>query len=37
MGFGAGLGLPNIKKNADSFNIHSVVGKGTTLEITVLH
>jgi len=36
MGFGAGLGLPNIKKNADSFHIHSVVGKGTTLEITVL-
>jgi serine/threonine-protein kinase RsbT len=35
MGFGAGMGLPNIKKNADVFTIHSVVGKGTTLEITI--
>ena len=33
MGFGAGMGLPNIKKNADSFHIESVVNKGTTLEI----
>lgn len=35
MGFGAGMGLPNIKKNADQFRLHSVVGQGTTLEITV--
>lgn len=35
MGFGAGMGLPNIKKNADVFAINSVVGKGTTLEITI--
>jgi len=35
MGFGAGMGLPNIKKNADEFIITSVVGRGTTLEITV--
>ncbi|MEO0226042.1 MAG: ATP-binding protein [candidate division WOR-3 bacterium] len=35
MGFGAGMGLPNIKKNADNFNITSVVGKGTSLEIIV--
>jgi anti-sigma regulatory factor (Ser/Thr protein kinase) len=35
MGFGAGMGLPNIKKNADSFAIDSVVGKGTTLEIVI--
>ena len=34
MGFGAGMGLSNIKKNADAFSIHSAVGKGTTLEIT---
>jgi hypothetical protein len=34
MGFGAGMGLSNIKKNADVFNIQSVVGKGTNLEIT---
>ena len=35
MGFGAGMGLPNIKKNADHFHIESVVGKGTRLEICV--
>ena len=33
MGFGAGMGLPNIKKNADKFNISSLPGKGTTLDI----
>jgi anti-sigma regulatory factor (Ser/Thr protein kinase) len=33
MGFGAGMGLSNIKKNADDFIIRSLVGKGTTLEI----
>ena len=32
MGFGAGMGLPNIKKNVDELNIKSVVGEGTTLE-----
>ena len=35
MGFGAGMGLPNIKKNADELNIQSMVGKGTKIEITV--
>ncbi len=35
MGFGAGLGLPNIKKNADKLEIKSEVGKGTELTITV--
>jgi serine/threonine-protein kinase RsbT len=35
MGFGAGMGLPNIRKNADAFDINSIVGKGTTLEITI--
>jgi anti-sigma regulatory factor (Ser/Thr protein kinase) len=35
LGFGAGMGLPNIKKNADKFNISSVVGKGTKLKIIV--
>ena len=34
MGFGAGMGLPNIKKNADKFNISSIPGKGTTVDIT---
>ncbi len=35
MGFGAGMGLPNIKKNADKFEISSVPGKGTSLKITI--
>ena len=33
MGFGAGMGLPNIKKNADRFIISSIPDKGTTLEV----
>lgn len=33
MGFGAGMGLANIKKNSDELNITSVVGKGTEVEI----
>jgi serine/threonine-protein kinase RsbT len=35
MGFGAGMGLPNIKKNSDEFHISSVVGQGTVLEIAI--
>jgi serine/threonine-protein kinase RsbT len=35
MGFGAGMGLPNIKKNSDDMKIESAVGKGTRLEITI--
>ncbi len=35
MGFGAGMGLPNIRKNADVFRISSVVGKGTELDIII--
>ena len=35
MGFGAGMGLPNIKRNCDVFDIQSEVGKGTTLTCTV--
>lgn len=31
MGFGAGMGLPNIRKNTDEFTIKSKVGVGTTL------
>ncbi len=31
MGFGAGMGLPNIKRNADVFQIVSTIGQGTTL------
>jgi len=35
MGFGAGMGLPNINTNADIFNIETRVGVGTTLEIII--
>ena len=35
MGFGAGMGLPNIKKNADKFEISSIPSKGTSLKITI--
>lgn len=35
MGFGAGMGLPNIKKNADELEIITEVGIGTTVNITV--
>jgi anti-sigma regulatory factor (Ser/Thr protein kinase) len=35
MGFGAGMGLPNIKRNADEFKIRSEVGKGTRLDIVI--
>ena len=33
MGFGAGMGLPNIKRNSDHMNITSRVDEGTQLEI----
>jgi anti-sigma regulatory factor (Ser/Thr protein kinase) len=33
MGFGAGMGLPNIKKNSDFLEINSQKGKGTHLKI----
>lgn len=35
MGFGAGMGLPNIKKNADILKIESNAGKGTKLFIEI--
>lgn len=31
MGFGAGMGLPNMKKCADDFSIYSTLGQGTTI------
>lgn len=34
LGFGAGMGLPNIKRNADAFRIISEPGRGTRLEMT---
>lgn len=36
LGFGAGMGLPNMKKYSDTLHITSEVGKGTKVEITVL-
>ena len=33
MGFGAGMGLPNIKNNTDRLFVTSKVGEGTTVEI----
>ena len=35
MGFGFGMGLPNIRKNADEFDIESEVGVGTTVSATI--
>lgn len=35
MGWGAGIGLPNMKKNSDEFRVESVVGEGTTVEIII--
>ena len=31
MGFGFGMGLPNIRRNSDRFDIHSEVGGGTVV------
>ena len=31
LGFGAGMGLPNMKRNATDFDIQSQVGVGTTI------
>jgi CBS domain-containing protein/anti-sigma regulatory factor (Ser/Thr protein kinase) len=35
MGFGAGMGLPNIKACADEMNLESTVGVGTCLELII--
>lgn len=37
LGFGAGMGLPNIKKYSDEMKIDSTVGVGTTITIIVLN
>jgi anti-sigma regulatory factor (Ser/Thr protein kinase) len=36
MGFGAGMGLPNIKKNVDEMILTSIPGSGTCLKMKVL-
>ena len=33
LGFGAGMGLPNMKNYSDEMNIDSTVGVGTTIEL----
>lgn len=35
MGFGAGMGLPNIKNNVDELDIQSEVGVGTEIKMIV--
>lgn len=35
LGFGAGMGLPNMKKYSDEFSISSKVGNGTTVKMTI--
>ncbi|MEE0872151.1 MAG: ATP-binding protein [Ruminococcus sp.] len=35
LGFGAGMGLPNIKKYTDSMRIDTTIGEGTKLYLTV--
>ena len=35
LGFGAGMGLPNMKKYSDEFDIQSAVGVGTTVTMAV--
>ena len=35
LGFGAGMGLPNMKRYTDDMRVESEVGKGTTIYMTV--
>ena len=35
LGFGAGMGLPNMKRYTDQMEIDTVVGKGTTITMKV--
>lgn len=35
MGFGAGMGLPNIERNSDKFEISSTPGEGTSINIVL--
>jgi anti-sigma regulatory factor (Ser/Thr protein kinase)/iron only hydrogenase large subunit-like protein len=35
LGFGAGMGLPNIKKNSNRFDITSEVGRGTRVSFSI--
>jgi len=35
LGFGAGMGLPNIKRNVDELSVETAPGKGTRVEMVV--
>ena len=35
LGFGAGMGLPNMKKNSDAMEIKSVLGEGTRIVMRI--
>ena len=35
LGFGAGMGLPNMKKYTDEMEIETTVGKGTTVKLVI--
>ncbi len=37
MGFGAGMGLPNMARCSDQFDIQSTVEKGTTIKMVIFH
>jgi anti-sigma regulatory factor (Ser/Thr protein kinase) len=37
LGFGFGMGFPNMKKNSDEFRVDSEVGKGTKVFATIHH
>ena len=37
LGFGAGMGLPNMDKNSDSMRIDTEIGVGTTVTMTVCY
>lgn len=35
LGFGAGMGLPNMKRCTDEMNVESVIGQGTTVTMKI--
>ena len=37
LGFGAGMGLPNMKKNSDTIEITSTVGVGTRIVMRIMY
>ena len=37
MGFGFGMGLPNMRRNSDEFRLESIVKVGTTVYTTIRH